>query len=89
MKLEFLDKFFENTQISPDRPARSESVYRLSYTGLHVIHTHTHTHIYTHTQTHTHPHTHTHTDPTHTHTLTEVHINMCPIWDGYGVMTLF
>ena len=32
-----------------DRPARSESLYRLSYPGLHiykyVTHTHTHTHI--------------------------------------------
>jgi hypothetical protein len=34
---------------SPDRPARRESLYRLSYPGSHLIHTHTHTHIYTYT----------------------------------------
>ena len=36
---------------SPDRPARSQSLYRLSYPDLHSLvyvytHTHTHTHIY-------------------------------------------
>jgi len=31
----------------PDRPARSQSLYRLSYPA----HTHTHTHTYTHTYT--------------------------------------
>jgi len=36
----------------PDRPARSQSLYRLSYPA------HTHTHTHTHTQTHTHTHAH-------------------------------
>jgi len=46
-------KFRPHTDSIPDRPARSQSLYTLSYTAHTHTHTHTHTHIYiyTHTQT--------------------------------------
>ena len=57
----------------PDCPARSQSLYRLSYPVHNVlIHTHTHTHTHTHINTHTYTHTHTHTN-TLTHTYTHSH----------------
>ena len=41
----------------PDRPARSHSLYRLSYPAhIIYIYTYTYTHTHTHTQTHTHIH---------------------------------
>ena len=45
-------KFRPHGDSIPDRPARSQSLYRLSYPAH--THTHTHTHTYTHTHTHTH-----------------------------------
>ena len=47
---------------SPDRPARSESLYRLSYPGPPYIYTciHTYIHIYIHTYVRTYIHTYIH-----------------------------
>ena len=71
---------------SPDRPARSESLYRMSYPGPCQVdilcelvwgdtHTHTHTHIYTHTYP---PHTHTHTYP-HAHARAHTHTHVARV----------
>jgi hypothetical protein len=76
------EKLAPNGIRSSNRPAPSESLYRLLYPSAR---THTHTHTHTHTQTHTHTlthrhrhtdshrHTHTHTD-THTHTYIYIYI---------------
>ena len=57
----------------PDRQARSQSLYRLSY----LAHTPTHTHTLIHTHSHTHSHTHTHTHTlTHTHSHTHTHTQL-------------
>ena len=53
----------------PDRPARSQSLYLLSYPAH--THTHTHTHLHTHARAHTHTRARKHTHArarTHTHT---------------------
>ena len=56
-----------------DRPACSQSLYRMGYQHTHT-HTHTHIHIHTHTYTYIHIHIHTHTyTQTHTYTYTFTH----------------
>jgi hypothetical protein len=60
---------------SPDRPARSESLYRLSYSGPHT-HTHTYVYIYIYTRTVS----YLPTSPTTVPTLSNISYNISEIY---------